>query len=163
MTLKWLVLPSLAALAACGGEGEGTSVSIKGDGGNVTASADKDGRVTVKAPGFEGSVTLPRFRLGGDNFSIDGVKLYPGATITSLNVDGDSDGKGGAVRVAFDAPADATQVRDWFREQMEGAGFTVTGNRDELTGKTGKGSPFTLKLAPAGEKQSKGTLNVSGD
>ena len=54
-------------------------------------------------------------------------------------------------------------MRDWFREQMEGAGFTVTGNRDELTGKTKSGSPYTLKIDSTGDAKSRGTLTVSGN
>ncbi|QDX27752.1 hypothetical protein FPZ54_18225 [Sphingomonas suaedae] len=161
MKTIWLALPLAAALTACG-DGEGTTISIEGDNGSVTAKADKDGRVEVKAPGFEGSIKLPRFRMDADNFDIDGVKLYPGSTISSLNIeDRGGDAAKGGVRVAFDAPADAERVRAWFREQMEGAGFTVTGNRAELTGKTGKGSPYTLKIDPAGEGKSRGTLSVT--
>lgn len=160
----WLVLPVAAALAACGGDGEGTSISIQGDNGSVTAQADKDGKVSVKAPGFEGSIKLPKFNISAENFEIDGVKLYPGATVSSLNIDDRQDGtKSGGVNVTFDAPADAARVRDWFREQMEGAGFTVTGNRDELTGKTKSGSPYTLKIDGTGDAKSRGTLTVSGN
>lgn len=159
----WLVLPVAAALAACGGDGEGTSISIEGDNGSVTAAADKDGKVSVKAPGFEGSIKLPKFNIGAENFEVDGVKLYPGATVSSLNIDDRQDGtKSGGVKVTFDAPAEANRVRDWFREQMEGAGFTVTGNRDELTGKTKSGSPYTLKIDGTGEEKSRGTLTVFG-
>jgi hypothetical protein len=160
----WLVLPVAAALAACGGDGEGTSILIEGDNGSVTAAAEKDGKVSVKAPGFEGSIKLPKFNIGAENFEIDGVKLYPGATVSSLNIDDRQDGtKSGGVKVTFDAPAEASRVRDWFREQMEGAGFTVTGNRDELTGKTKSGSPYTLKIDGTGEEKSRGTLTVSGN
>lgn len=160
----WLVLPVAAALAACGGDGEGTSISIQGDNASVTAQADKDGKVSVKAPGFEGSIKLPKFNIGAENFEVDGVKLYPGATVSSLNIDDRQDGtKSGGVKVTFDAPADAARVRDWFREQMEGAGFTVTGNRDELTGKTKSGSPYTLKIDGTGDAKSRGTLTVSGN
>ncbi len=160
----WLVLPVATALAACGGDGEGTSISIQGDNGSVTAQADKDGKVSVKAPGFEGSIKLPKFNISAENFEIDGVKLYPAATVSSLNIDDRQDGtKSGGVKVTFDAPAEATRVRDWFREQMEGAGFTVTGNRDELTGKTKSGSPYTLKIDGTGDAKSRGTLTVSGN
>ena len=88
----WLVLPVAAVLAACGGDGEGTSISIPGDNGSVTAQADKDGKVSVKAPGFEGSIKLPKFNISAENFEIDGVKLYPGATVSSINIDDRQDG-----------------------------------------------------------------------
>jgi hypothetical protein len=156
-----LILPLAAALAACGNEGDGTSVSIKGDDGNTVASVGKDGRVAIKAPGFEGSLKLPKFEFGADNFEVDGLKLYPGSTIANLNVESGA-GKEGSVKVEFDAPAAAAQVQNWFREQMQSTGFTVDLKDGVLAGKTSDGSPFTLKLAPAGDATSRGTLSVTG-
>ncbi|WP_423606921.1 hypothetical protein [Sphingomonas sp. MS122] len=166
MVRNWLALPLAAALAACGGGeggGEGASISVKSGEGDASIKTDKDGRVSVKAPGFEGSLKLPKFDIGAENFEIDGLKLYPGSTIANLNVDANRD-KGGedTVRVQFDAPAAADQVRSWFREQMQAAGFTVTANGSELSGKTGEGSDFTLKLDPSGDSKSRGTLTVLG-
>lgn len=159
----WLVLPLAAALAACGGEGDGASISVKSGDGEASVKTDKDGRVAIKAPGFEGSLKLPKFEIGADNFEIDGLKLYPGSTIASLNVEANQD-KGGedGVRVQFDAPAAADRVRSWFREQMQAAGFTVAANGSELRGKTSEGSDFTLKLDPAGDAKSRGMLTVHG-
>lgn len=158
-----LALP-LAALAACGGgeDGSGTSISIKGGDGEASIKADKDGRVAIKAPGVEGSLKLPKFDLGAENFEIDGLKLYPGSTIASLNVDGNQRGEGKGVRIQFDSPAPADQVRTWFHEQMQAAGFTVAAKGSQLSGKTSGGSDFALKLDPAGASKSQGTLTVQG-
>lgn len=164
MNRIWLTLPLAAALAACGGgEGEGASISVKSGEGDASIKTDKDGRVSVKAPGFEGSLKLPKFDLGAENFEIDGLKLYPGSTIANLNVDANRE-KGGedTVRVQFDSPAAADQVRDWFREQMQAAGFTIAANGDQISGKTGEGSDFMLKLDPAGDAKSRGTLTILG-
>lgn len=158
----WLALPTLALLGACGGgDGDGTSITIKGEDGNVVASAGKDGRVAIKVPGFEGAVKLPEFQFGADDFEVDGLKLYPGSTIANLNVESGS-GKDGSVKVQFDAPAAASRVQDWFREQMQSAGFTVSLKDGALSGRTGDGSPFSLKVDAAGTERSRGTLSVSG-
>lgn len=166
MTRHWLVLPLMAALTACSdgsGEGNGASISVKSGEGEASIRADKDGRVAVKAPGFEGSIKLPKFDLGADNFEVDGLKLYPGSTIASLNVDANQD-KGGedSVRVQFDAPAAADKVRNWFQEQMQTAGFTVAAKDGQLSGKTSEGSDFTLDIDAAGGSKSRGTLTVLG-
>lgn len=168
MIRNWLVLPLAAALAACGGEGDGASISVKSGEGEASVKADKDGRVAIKAPGFEGSLKLPKFEIGADDFEIDGLKLYPGSTIAALNVDANQgagrDGGGeDTVRVQFDAPAAADQVRSWFREQMQAAGFTVAAKDGQISGKTSEGSDFTLKLDPAGDSKSRGTLTVLGN
>ncbi len=165
MIRNWLALPLAVALAACGGEGEdgnGASISIKGGDGEASIKADKDGRLAIKAPGFEGSLKLPKFDLGADDFEIDGLKLYPGSTIANLNVDANQNKGEDSVSVQFDSPAAAGQVRTWFREQMQAAGFTVAANGSQLSGKTGEGSDFTLKLDPAGDAKSRGTLTVQG-
>jgi hypothetical protein len=156
----------MVALAACGdgsGDGNGASISVKSGEGEASIKADKDGRVAVKTPGFEGSIKLPKFDLGAENFEVDGLKLYPGSTIASLNVDANQD-KGGedTVRVQFEAPAAVDQVRNWFQEQMQTAGFTVAAKDGRLSGKTSEGSDFTLKLDPAGDAKSRGTLTVLG-
>ncbi|WP_343521350.1 hypothetical protein [Sphingomonas sp.] len=168
MTRNWLVLPLAAALAACGGgEGDGASISVKSGDGEASVKTDKDGRVAIKAPGFEGSLKLPKFEIGAENFEIDGLKLYPGSTIASLNVDanqgaGRNGGGNDSVRVQFDAPAAADRVRGWFREQMQAAGFTIAASGSEIKGKTSEGSDFTLKLDPTGDAKSRGTLTVLG-
>jgi len=159
MNKAWLMLPLAAALAACGGDG--TSVSIKGEDGNAIASVGKDGRVAIKAPGFEGSLKLPKFDIGADDFEVDGLKLCPGSTIANLNVESGG-GKAGGVKVDFDAPAAAAQVQNWFQEQMRGAGFAVALKDGALSGTTRDGSPFNLKIAPAGNDKARGTLSVTG-
>lgn len=166
MTRNWLVLPLMLALAACGdgtGDGNGASISVNSGEGNASIKADKDGRVAVKVPGFEGSIKLPKFDLKAENFDVDGLKLYPGSTIANLNVDANRDAGGeDTVRVQFEAPAAAGQVRSWFEEQMQTAGFTVAAKDGQFSGKTGEGSDFTLKVDPAGDSKSHGTLTVLG-
>ncbi|HEY0623037.1 hypothetical protein [Sphingomonas sp.] len=166
MTRNWLALPLVLALAACGdgsGEGNGASISVNSGEGNASIKADKDGRVAVKVPGFEGSIKLPKFDLKAENFEVDGLKLYPGSTIASLNVDANRDAGGeDRVRVQFEAPAAAGQVRSWFEEQMQAAGFTVAAKDGQFSGKTSEGSDFTLKLDPTGDSKSRGTLTVLG-
>lgn len=166
MTRIWLALPLAIALTACGdgsGDGNGASISIKSGEGDASIKADKDGRVAVKAPGFEGSIKLPKFNIGAENFEVDGLKLYPGSTIANLNIDANRD-KGGedTVRVQFDSPAAVGQVRNWFQEQMQAAGFTVAAKDGQFTGKTSEGGNFTLKLDAAGDSKSRGTLTVLG-
>lgn len=166
MTRNWLALPLMVVIAACGGgtgDGNGASISVKSGEGDASIKADKDGRVAIKAPGFEGSIKLPKFDLKAENFEVDGLKLYPGSTIASLNVDANRDAGGeDTVRVQFDAPAAAGRVRSWFEEQMQAAGFTIATKDGQISGKTSEGSDFTLKLDPAGDAKSRGTLTVLG-
>ena len=161
-----IFVPLLAlALVACS-DREGTSVSINaadGEGAPATVSADGDtGRVAINVPGFKADVQLPKIRLDADNFDINGLKLFPGATIEGVNLDA-AKGDGGDVRVRFDAPAAATAVRDHFERQMRDAGFQVRVGDNGLTGLTDKGEPFTLQLRPGADGHTIGELNVSAD
>lgn len=161
-----LALSPALLLAACN-DGPGTSISIdaKGDDGNGAVTVDKDGRVSVKAPGFESSIKLPKIQIDAEDFEINGLRLYPGSTIDDLNVDAKDNAGGkdeGTVRVGFAAPAASGAVRDWFRKSMADKGFTVEAKGSGLAGKTRDGDPFTLELTPGGEGRTRGVLAVTG-
>lgn len=157
-----MLFPLAAALAACGGSEEATTVSIQGDNGSTVASLGKDGRVEINTPGFQGSIKLPKFTLGADNFEVDGLKLFPGSSIASLNVEKGKNG-GDGVRVEFDAPAARAEVQSWFQDKMKAAGFNVQASDGTLAGTTSDGSKFSLKLDPQGDDKSHGTLSVAAN
>lgn len=170
-------LPAATALALAGllaacnrGPDQGTSISINatGDDGNMmTAQVNgSSGKVSLAVPGFKGSVSLPKIQLDANDFSLNGVHLYPGSTITSMNVaaqdHGDHDDDSGTVRVAFDSPAAPDTVRDWFRDKLTTAGFTLQPQGTGLAGTTDDGKPFRLQLDPAGDGKAKGLITVTG-
>lgn len=110
-----LLLP--IALAACHGS---ANINIDGNDtdGNSVISTDANGRIQIKAPGIQGSITLPKVPLDAKNFDIDGVTLYPGSTLKNLKVNDSQGDKDGQVIVEFESPAAPTVVRDWFRDNM---------------------------------------------
>src|SRR3954466_2529496 len=124
-----------ATLSGCDGSKDGTTISFnssEGD-GNVVANVDgNSGAVSIKTPGFSGKINLPRLRLDSEDFKMNGVHLYPGSTISAMNIDAhDGDKAGdkedsGTVRVSFASPASAGTVRDWFQRKLSAAGFTVS-------------------------------------
>jgi len=152
-----LLLP--IALAACHG-----SANINFDGndsdGNSVISTDANGRIQIKAPGIQGSITLPKMPLDAKNFDIDGVTLYPGSTLKNLKVNDNQGDKDGQVIVEFESPAAPTVVRDWFRDNMTKQGFKVTTKDDNLIGTTDDGQPFALQLSASGDARTKGLMQV---
>ena len=152
-----LLLP--IALAACHG-----SANINFDGndtdGNSVISTDANGRIQIKAPGIQGSITLPKVPLDAKNFDIDGVTLYPGSTLKNLKVNDGQGDKDGQVIVEFESPAAPTVVRDWFRDNMTKQGFKVTTKDDNLIGTTDDGQPFALQLSAQGDAKTKGLMQV---
>ncbi|WP_066816693.1 hypothetical protein [Sphingomonas mali] len=155
------------ALAACGEhDGNSTSISFSGNssGGAVSGGIDSSGNLKINANGFKADLKLPKFSVDANNFEMNGVHLYPGSTISSINVNGgqDEDKDPGKVRVAFTSPANAATVRDWLKERLGKAGFALSADGAGLTGKTDDGKPFALKLSDQGANKSSGTIDMGG-
>lgn len=157
---------ALVSLAACSDGKEGSSFTLNSSdssGNAAGASINGKGEATIDTPFFKGKVTLPKLKLDADNFDMNGVHLYPGSTISGMNVDVQSKGgetHDGRVRVAFTSPAAPVTVRDWFKSKLTAAGFTLSDKGNGLTGKTEENKPFTLELTPAGADKSSGVITV---
>ncbi|MBX9729989.1 MAG: hypothetical protein K2X59_01560, partial [Sphingomonas sp.] len=123
------------------------------------------GEVAINAPGFSGKITLPKLKLDSSDFEMNGVHLYPGSTISGMNIVGsegkDGEGKGN-VRVTFDSPAEPAVVRDWFFDRLGKADFTITKNGTGLKGTDEKNKPFALELTPAADGHSTGVIIAGG-
>lgn len=160
--LMLLALP----LAACGDD-EGTAISLnaRSDDGNSTVSTDADGRLSIRAPGFEGSIKLPKIQISAEDFDVNGVKLPPGSVIQGLDVDADdrtgSDDKG-TVSVTFESPVSVGEAQTWFRDNMAERNFVVQPRGTGFAGKTDDGEDFAIDLSADGDGRSKGTMTVSG-
>ncbi|RHW18978.1 hypothetical protein D1610_02260 [Sphingomonas gilva] len=166
-----MMLVPLAALsiAACsGGDEDGTSITFNGEtesGAAATISTDgNSGAMKIDLPGFKADIAMPKLKLDAGDFEMNGVNLYPGSTITSLNIaDGGNEGEGsGGVTVRFAAPAAADVVRNWFGEQLQQAGFKLTAAGNALSGTTDEGKPFRMELSPNGAAASDGTITIGG-
>ncbi len=171
MKAIFAIAPLAMGLAACSSEGEpdkGTSVSIDAkseDGSTVAINADGDtGKVGVKLPGFDANVRLPKKLLDDTEFDIDGVKLYPGSTVASVNVKADESAAKGSrstVRIGFNSPAEPAKVATWFKDAFAKQAITVGGDADTLTGKSKDGDAFAIELAAADGGKTNGTVVIT--
>ena len=159
MRLAFLI-PPMMLLAACGSEerkSQGTEVSInaEGDGGGIKIQAGKDGgKIRIGGDGAAINIDVPDFvdlDVASD-FDIDGVKLYPGSTVTKVDVDAnDRNGADKAtVKLGFTSPAAPTKAADWMASEFAKKGVKVTRTGDTLAGKDKDGADFTIKFAPDG-------------
>ena len=154
-------LTSVLALSACDRSNEGASVSINADGGNVLGAINGEtGEMKIDVPGFQGSVKMPKIKIDTGNFDLNGVRLYPGSSIKTLNIVGDD--KAGGLRVAFASTATPTIVRDWFAQRLGKVGYQVHPEGANLIGTTDENKPFRLELAPDGNDKATGTIVISG-
>jgi hypothetical protein len=154
-----LALAPLALLSACGSSEDdgkrGTDISInaKDPQGDVAIKADgQTGKVSINVPGFDANVALPKVMLESGDFDIDGVKLYPGSKVSSVNVNADSDGenKSANVKIAFTAPAEPEKVRAWFAKGFADSDVMATATATGFSGTTEEEGRFTMTLTPAG-------------
>lgn len=155
------------SLAACDGDKEGTTITLNAstDDGNVSAGVNGgNGRVSIKAPGFSGQITLPKIQLDAGKFQMNGFNLYPGSKISGMNIDardGEKEGEDrGQVRVTFESPAAPDTVRNWFEEKLSAADFKLSRRGGGLAGTDEEGKPFALELAPAGNGQTRGVITA---
>lgn len=166
-----LIAATALTLAACGraGDGNGTQISFSSNSadGAVTGGIDNQGNLKIDTGGFKADVKLPKLDIKADDFDMNGVKLYPGSTITNLNIlgqpgAGEGEKADGKVSVSFSSPATPVTVRDWLKSRLGQAGFTVTTAGNGLTGKTNDGKPFALTLSEDGAGKSKGVIDMGG-
>ncbi|QIG78399.1 hypothetical protein [Stakelama tenebrarum] len=164
-----LPLVLLLPLAACGmgddesTEGNATTFSIhaQSDEGNTTITGD-GGKVGIRIPGFEGTIDIPGFQLKSDDLDIDGVKLYPGTTITHFGIRADDRGNrdSGSVDFEFVSPAGREAVVEWFRERFAEEDMTVAQTEQGFTGTTSDDDHFTLTLTADGDEKTQGKFTI---
>lgn len=164
--MRILMVAGVLALAGCqGGDGgEGTSFSITGnsvDGNAQGASVDGGtGAVKIDLPFLSGNFTLPRMQLDAGDFDLNGVRLYPGSTIKGVSVDAGRAASEGAVKIAFESPATAMAVQQYFLARLPKAGFTLKASGNRLSGTTDEDQPFSLSVDEAGPTRSTGTITI---
>ena len=166
-----LLAVAVMLLAACG-QGEEkkdkTEVSINaGDehgGVQITAGKDGNGRIKIGGDGVGIDMKIPDFvdlDVEGD-FDIDGVKLYPGSNVTTVNVDAsDKNGQDKAtVELGFTSPAAPAKAADWMAGEFARKNIQVQRAGDTLRGTTKDGDDFKIDFGPDGAN-AKGKVTIT--
>lgn len=148
MRLAFLI-PPILLLAACGQEkkpADETEVSVDAD----------SGKLKINGEGVNIDLDIPDL---GDmdmasDFDIDGVKLYPGSKITTMDIKAnDKNGASDAVvKFGFTSPAAPAQAADWMAAEFAKKGVKVTRTGDTLAGTAKDGDDFRIGFAPDGTK-----------
>lgn len=129
------------------------------DGGdeNVTISGGEDGKVSFNLPFVSGAVKLPAGAVHGGDIDIDGVKMYPGASVNSFHVEANDDKS--VVNIGFKAPDAPDKIRAYFLDQFKQKGVQANASGDGISGKSKDGSPFEIHVQPNGTA-SQGTIRI---
>ncbi|HYD37626.1 MAG TPA: hypothetical protein VEA60_08430 [Allosphingosinicella sp.] len=167
--------PYVAAVAAIlVGACEGRIGSEEADNRSAEAEVSaegkaEEGKISVKAPGFDLKFTLPKGMVGEARAERDSKLLYPGAILRGMAIAaGEGRGRGGdsEVEIGFSTADPLDRVIGWYRDparadgfrldraDREGEGWRVTGvqKRD--------GHRFKLRLAPRPGGGTDGRLTV---
>ncbi|MES2442626.1 MAG: hypothetical protein V4574_07325 [Pseudomonadota bacterium] len=159
--LRYALLALPLTLAACG-PGANTNISIQDEDGNVNIATDANGHTSIKLPGVDASIKLPKLDIGDGNVDVRGVKLYPGSTIRDLSINANDTGAKheGKVAIKFESPGSLAKVQAWFRDAMAKKGFKVSAAGNGFAGTTDDGQPVKLELEADGTDKSKGIFTV---
>lgn len=168
-----------AAVAACDArrvedkeKAEAAAVSVakdwdKGAAGDTGLNIKADmesGEVELKLPGgIAGKVTIPEGLQSGSKFDLDGVGRYPGAKLTSVNVQAsgkNGDGRG-QVLLGFSAPGTAARVADWYAKALAGKGRTPSRSGNTLIGTTKDGDRMVIAVEDGDTGVARGRITIT--
>ena len=144
----------------------GCNVQAKHDNdndGNETvriSASDADGNFSFDVPFAKGEVKLPGGAIHGGDIDIDGVKMYPGATVTGLNVNAAD--KNSVVNIGFKAPAPPQKVREYYIDEFKKRGVEASASGDGVSGKSKDGDQFEIHVQPLGGG-SQGSVTIHSD
>jgi hypothetical protein len=130
---------------------------------NIKADMEK-GEVELKLPGgIAGKVSIPEGIESDTKFDLDGVGRYPGAKLTSVNVQAsgkDGDGRG-QVLLGFSAPGKAGQVADWYEKALADKGRAPSRSGNTLTGTTKDGDRMVIAIEDGDTGVARGRITIT--
>ena len=139
---------------------------------DATVSAEgkaEEGKISVKAPGFDLNFTLPKGMVGEARAERDSKLLYPGAVLRGMAIAaGQGTRKGGdsEVEIGFSTPDPVDKVVAWYRDPARAEGFrleraTKQGDGWMVTGVQKRDEHrFKLRLGPRSGGGTDGRLTV---
>ena len=162
------MLIALPLLASCNVSAEkdksstvtvGDAVKVDTDGTTSTFAVAGDHGLKIDTDGFKAALDIPGMTLGGKDFDISGMKLYPGSEVHGMKVvarDKDGD-KRGVVTISFTSPAAPEAVLTQAMTEAKAHDWTVTRAGNTLNGTKGDGDSMAYAVAASG-KGSSGTI-----
>lgn len=150
------MLIGLGMLSACS-EGDergrdaqndnGADISVSAGGGGNNSGAN----VSIDLPAIKGKFSLPKIKIDTGDVDIDGVKLYPGARVTGVDIAGEEGMSEGSVGVRFDTDAAPAKVRAYYLDAFKAKGIAASTQGNRITGRDHAGKPFSISLTEQGE------------
>ncbi len=150
------MLIGLGMLSGCGDADDRKASAVNDNGADVSLHVggnDADGAKIA------GKFKLPSIKLGTQDVDIAGVRLYPGAQVTGIDVAGEEGESEGGVTIRFDSDASMMSVRDYYLIAFKKRGVAATLKGNDITGRDLDGKAFNIALTPEGES-SRGVIKL---
>ncbi|HEX8223581.1 MAG TPA: hypothetical protein VF605_07175 [Allosphingosinicella sp.] len=161
---------AVALLGACDGKFDRNAAQNASPDAPVSAEGKaEEGKISVKAPGFDLKFSLPKGMVGEARAERDSKLLYPGAILRGMAIAaGEGRGKGGdsEVEIGFSTPDPLDKVVAWYRDPARAEGFSLDradkdGDEWKVAGVQKRdGHRFKLRLSPRSGGGSDGRLTV---
>jgi hypothetical protein len=148
------MLIGLGVLSACNDPDERRVNAQNDNGSDLSMTVDGGNKKAAKI-----SLSLPSIKLGTPDVDIDGVKLYPGARVTGVDISGQEGQSEGGLIIRFDADVASDKVRDYYLAAFKAKGVAVSQGRNGISGKDEDGKPFRIMLEDNGGK-TRGTIQM---
>ena len=129
----------------------------------------KPGTISVKAPGVDISISVPKEMTGEARAGKDSKVLYPGATLGGIGIaaaEKDKQGGDTEVEVRFQTTDSPEKVAAWYRDPARADGFRLTSDRRDGGNYVFTGieqhvqHPFKLSFGPGAGGGTEGRLRV---
>ena len=147
---RFLILPALALVVACGSNDEvasGTFTDDEGNEGSYSVSGDdENAEMTFKSG--DGEVKFTTGNKASEDLPL-GVKLYPGANVQT-SIKGMGEGQSGAM-VVFKSDDSQDEVLEFYKDQMKSLGIDIrtevkTGDMQMIGGEQKDGQVFNVSV-----------------
>jgi hypothetical protein len=165
-----LPVAAVALLAACQGKIDPDEADNAAANRQVSAEGQaEEGKVSIKAPGFDLKFSLPKGIAGEARVERDSKLLYPGAVLRGMAIaagEGDGNGENSEVEIGFSTPDAVDTVAAWYRDPARAEGFRLEqakkeGERWMVTGVQKRDKHrFKLRLGPRPGGGTDGRLTV---
>ena len=149
----------LGVLSACNDPDERQVSAQNDNGGELSMSIDGGDDRGRKDSGARVSIGLPSLKLNNPDVDIDGVKLYPGARVTGVDISGEDGQSEGGVTIRFISDAAPDKIRDYYLMAFMAKGMTATVTRGGVAGTDHDGKPFRISLTANGDG-TRGTIHM---
>ena len=160
----------VALLCACDVRGKTDEADNKAAGAPASAEGKaEEGKFSIKMPGLDMSLSLPKGMADEARAERDSKILYPGATLRGMAIAaGQSSGKGGdsEVEIRFSTPDPPDRVAAWYRDPARADGFrlesaTREGDAHVIVGTQKRDEHrFKLRLGPRAGGGTDGRLTI---